>query len=139
MGNLRALHDLGPRIVAGTDAGIGLVHFERFADGLAVFAEAGMSPREIIASATDVAAEACGLAQVTGRLAPGMRADVIAVAGDPTQSWEPLGRPTFVMAAGRRHTLRPIPPRDVDSDLARRIHATLSRGAGRPVASERSH
>lgn len=133
LNNLRSLYKMGARIIAGTDAGIGLVHFQRLVDGLSVLADAGMTPREIIASATDVAAEACGLGQVTGRLAPGFRADVIAVAGDPTQSYESLGEPRFVMAAGRRHELRPIPPRDSDSDLARQIHATLSKGAGRAV------
>lgn len=139
VGNLRNLHDMGARIIAGTDAGIGLVHFARFADGLSVFADAGMSPREIIASATDVAAEACGLGQVAGKLAPGLRADVIAVDGNPTEDWEALRRPTFVMAAGRRHDLRPIPPREIDPDMAQKIHDTLTQGAGRPVAQEHSH
>lgn len=139
VGNLRKLHDMGARIIAGTDAGIGLVHFARFADGLSVFADAGMSPREIIASATDVAAEACGLGEVTGKLSQGLRADVIAVEGDPTEDWEALRRPTFVMAAGRRHVLRPIPPREIDPDMAQKIHDTLTQGAGRPVAQGHSH
>jgi len=139
VGNLRALHDMGARIIAGTDAGIGLVHFARFADGLSVFAGAGMGPREIIASATDVAAEACGLGEVTGKLAPGLRADVIAVEGDPTEDWEALRRPMFVMAAGRRHELRPIPPRDIDPDMAQKIHDTLTQGAGRPLAHGHDH
>jgi predicted amidohydrolase YtcJ len=98
-----------------------------------------MSPREIIASATDVAAEACGLGEVTGKLSQGLRADVIAVEGDPTEDWEALRRPTFVMAAGRRHELRPIPPREIDPDMAQKIHDTLTQGAGRPVAQGHSH
>lgn len=131
--NLSALHKLGAKIIAGTDAGIGLVHFERLIDGLSVFADVGMTPRQIIASATDVAAEACGLSRLTGRLIAGLRADVIAVEGDPTQSYELLGEPRFVMAAGRRYQPRSIPPRDSNSEQVRQIHATLSSGAGRRV------
>lgn len=129
--NLRSLHRTGARIIAGTDAGIGLVDFNRFVDGLSVLADAGLSPREIIASSTEIAATACGLGDVTGRLAPGMRADVIAVAGDPTTGYRPLGEPRFVMAAGDQHRLRPIAPRNTDSERVRQIHETLSTGAGR--------
>jgi hypothetical protein len=41
-------------MIVGTDAGIPLCHFERYADGLTVLADAGYTRREIIASATDI-------------------------------------------------------------------------------------
>ncbi|GAA5129053.1 amidohydrolase family protein [Pseudonocardia adelaidensis] len=129
--NLRAMHRAGIRLVAGTDAGIGLVHFERYADGLSVFADAGMSPREILAAATSLAAEVCRVADRTGRLAPGLAADVVAVDGDPTADHRALARPVFVMARGRRHTMAPIPALGERAAEARRIQQTLRAGAER--------
>jgi imidazolonepropionase-like amidohydrolase len=129
--NLTAMHRMGITIVAGTDAGIGLVHFERYADGLAVLADAGMSAREILAAATSLAAEVCGVSDRTGRLVPGMDADVVAVDGDPTSEHRALARPVFVMARGRRHALRPIPDLGDRGAEARRIQQTLRAGADR--------
>ena len=43
----------------------------------------GMTPLEAIRAATVTAAECLGLGEVTGRVAPGYAADLIAVAGDP--------------------------------------------------------
>ncbi len=131
VGNLRAMHRAGIRLVAGTDAGIGLVHFERYADGLSVLADAGMSPREILAVATSVAAEVCRVADRTGRLAAGLSADVVAVDGNPTTDHRALARPVFVMARGRRHTLAPIADLGDRASEARRIQQTLRAGADR--------
>ncbi|MFC5236373.1 amidohydrolase family protein [Pseudonocardia zijingensis] len=131
VGNLAAMHRAGIRIVAGTDAGIGLVHFERYADGLAVLADAGMSPREILAAATNVAAEVCRVADRTGRLRPGLSADVVAVDGDPATDHSALARPVFTMARGRRHAMRPIPDLGDRAAQARRIQQALRAGAGR--------
>ncbi|WP_134732834.1 metal-dependent hydrolase family protein [Amycolatopsis nivea] len=131
VGNLRALIALGAIIVAGTDAGIPLVHFERYADCLDTFAEAGMTPRQAIASATSVAARVCGLADVTGRLVPGLRADVIAVDGDPTESLASLHHPRFVLADGLRHEIRNTDLGTSDSVARERIRRNLEQGAGR--------
>jgi imidazolonepropionase-like amidohydrolase len=101
--NLRAMREAGIELVAGTDAGIGLVPFENYADGLDVLADAGMSAREVIGAATHRAAMACGLGAVTGRLDTGLAADVVAVPGDPTEDIGVLHRPTCTLAAGRMH------------------------------------
>ncbi|WP_051729523.1 metal-dependent hydrolase family protein [Amycolatopsis sp. VC5-11] len=131
VGNLRALIALGAVIVAGTDAGIPLVHFERYADCLDTFAEAGMTPRQAIASATSVAARVCGLSDVTGRLVPGLRADVIAVDGDPTESLASLHHPRFVLADGLRHEIRNTDLGTGDSAARECIRRNLEQGAGR--------
>jgi hypothetical protein len=52
--NLASLREVGARIISGSDAGIALCRFERYADGFFVMADAGFTPREIIKSATDV-------------------------------------------------------------------------------------
>ncbi|WP_051580084.1 metal-dependent hydrolase family protein [Pseudonocardia acaciae] len=129
--NLRAMHAAGLEIIAGTDAGIGMVPFQRYADGLDILGEAGMSPRQVLAAATAKAARACGLASVTGTLAPGMAADVLAVPGDPTEDLSVLHRPLFVLARGDEHACAPAGEPTGDAATAERIRATLTAGAGR--------
>lgn len=90
-----------------------------------------MTPRQAIASATSVAARVCGLASVTGRLVPGLRADIIAVDGDPTESLASLHHPRFVMAEGLRHEVRSTDLGTVDSAARDRIRRNLEQGAGR--------
>lgn len=108
--NLASLRSVGARTIIGTDAGIGLCRFERYADGLLVMQEAGYTAREIIHGATDGAALECGLAAETGRLEEGLAADLAAFRGNPLEDLNSFFHPTFVMANGRRHTLRPITP-----------------------------
>lgn len=138
--NLTAMLAAGIEIVAGTDAGIGMVPFERYADGLDVLADAGMSPRQVIAAATWNAARACGLADVTGRLAAGLRADVVAVAGDPTVDLSALHRPRFVMASGRAHHCEStdVSSSAPDPTAAERIRRDLTLGAGRRAIPQRA-
>ncbi|WP_314244454.1 hypothetical protein [Streptomyces sp. DSM 40907] len=45
---------------------------------------------------------ALGLGAVTGRLAPGLRADLIAVDGDPLDDVAVLAAPRLVVAGGRQ-------------------------------------
>ncbi|MGH3384432.1 MAG: amidohydrolase family protein [Nocardioidaceae bacterium] len=104
--NLGRMLDAGIQFIAGTDSGIPLVPFERYADGLRVLAEAGMSPRAVVEAATTAAATACGVSHLTGRLEAGLAADVIAVTGDPTTDVDALAHPVYVMANGVSH-----PPR----------------------------
>ena len=61
---------------------------------------AGASPIEALVSATSRAADAIGVGGRTGRLRSGMRADLLVVAGDPTQDIEALGSPLAVVAGG---------------------------------------
>ena len=61
----------------------------------------GMTPLQAIRSATQVAAEALGIGEETGRIAPGLSADLVAVAGDPAQTIEALDDVRLVVARGR--------------------------------------
>ena len=79
---LRALVAEDALMVAGTDApfvpyGAGL-HAE-----MRLYQNAGLSPADILRSATVKAALAAGVADDLGRLAPGMLADIVVVDGDP--------------------------------------------------------
>ena len=133
IGNLRALRAAGATLIAGTDAGIPLVPFEGFADCLSIFAEIGMTPREVIAAATTEAARVCGLAEVTGRLRAGLAADMIAAPGDPTVDIEVLRTPAFVMARGREHQVRPHEVSSGTAESRDDLLAALRAGAGRPA------
>ncbi len=71
-------------ILAGTDAGNpGTAHGVSMHGELDLLVRAGLSPREALAAATSVPARRFGLAD-RGRIAPGLRADLLLVEGDPT-------------------------------------------------------
>jgi imidazolonepropionase-like amidohydrolase len=91
----------GVPIAAGSDAGTPLNRHGDYAAELELMVKYGMSPLEAIRAATAVAAEALGLEGETGRVAPGLAADLIAVAGDPAERIQALGNVRMVLARGR--------------------------------------
>ena len=93
----RAILASGARIAVGTDSMHGRLAFD-----VAKLVEWGASARDALSAATVGGAEACGLTD-RGRLAPGLRADVIAVRGDPLAEITRLAEPILVVAHGRRY------------------------------------
>jgi imidazolonepropionase-like amidohydrolase len=98
-----ALHRNGVPIMAGTDAmGLPLVapgsslHKE-----LQLLSESGLSPYEVIRSATVVPAEFLGKTNEFGKIAAGQRADLLLVQGNPLENLAALKRPSGVMVRGR--------------------------------------
>jgi hypothetical protein len=72
------------RILAGTDApNPGTAHGATIHRELELLVAAGLTPAEALGSATSVPAASFGLAD-RGRIAPGLRADLLLVDGDPT-------------------------------------------------------
>jgi imidazolonepropionase-like amidohydrolase len=92
---------LGPRMLCGTDAGCFDYSFGHMDYGLSLMVAGGMSPMEAILSATRIAAEACGVADEVGSLAPGKQADVLVVHGNPLDDISVIAWPLLVMKAGR--------------------------------------
>jgi imidazolonepropionase-like amidohydrolase len=88
------------RIVFGTDAGV-YPHGDN-AREFATRVRLGQSPLEAIRSATLYASELLGVPD-RGQVREGLRADLIAVAGDPLARIEALQAVGFVMKAGRIH------------------------------------
>ena len=81
---MRALHARGVPILAGTDAANpGTTYGASLHRELVLLTEAGLTPGEALAAATSVTADAFGLVD-RGRVAPGRRADLLLVEGDPT-------------------------------------------------------
>jgi imidazolonepropionase-like amidohydrolase len=64
-------------------------------------AEGGVSPAAALASATSLAAAACGLGDRKGRLRAGYDADLLVVDGDPVGDIGALAQPAAVFAGGR--------------------------------------
>jgi imidazolonepropionase-like amidohydrolase len=60
----------------------------------------GMRPGQALLAATAVNARILGLEKEIGRVAPGLKADLVAVAGDPTQDIAVVSRVRFVMKNG---------------------------------------
>jgi imidazolonepropionase-like amidohydrolase len=84
------------RVVFGTDAAHGHLGKEAL-----YAAKADMSPREILRALTEDAAELMRLGSEVGKLAAGMRADLVALEGNPLEDVGAFSRVRFVMKAGR--------------------------------------
>ncbi len=106
---IAALRDAGVRLVSGTDGGInpGKPHGV-LADGIAQLVRGGMAPADVLASATSVGADACGLGDRKGCVRPGYDADLLLVDGDPLADIEALTRVDTVILNGA--VVAPAPP-----------------------------
>jgi imidazolonepropionase-like amidohydrolase len=93
----RGLLASGLRYAAGTDSMHGLLWYE-----MATLVRFGVDPMDAILAGTAWAAEACGVGDRVGTLAPGKFADVIAVAGDPLADIEAMRAVRLVIKGGRR-------------------------------------
>lgn len=100
--NLARLAEAGVSIAFGTDSGpLGRFqgYFEHMEMGL--MAEAGLTPEQILRSATGVAADCLGLRDV-GTLEPGNRADFIVLQADPLENVANLRAIEDVWIGGER-------------------------------------
>ncbi len=102
---LTAAHRAGIKIAFGTDSGV-FEHGRNGEEAELMVRLGGMTPREVMISATTGAAELLGVASELGTLDPGKSADLIAVDGDPLADATAVTRVHYVMARGK-----PIPMR----------------------------
>jgi imidazolonepropionase-like amidohydrolase len=107
---LRLALEHGVRVVSGTDAGIGGAKLHGDGVWRSVVELADSRPFEhALATATSSAAEVLGLASVTGRLRPGLAADLLVVDGDVGADHAALGRPVAVYVRGVAVLPRRVP------------------------------
>jgi imidazolonepropionase-like amidohydrolase len=99
--HLKAMHEMGVRLIAGTDAGIDNTPHHQYVGGLRYLVTLGFRPADVLAMATTEAAAALGVDAVTGRLAAGFDADLIVVDGDPSTDIAALDKLRRVVARGR--------------------------------------
>lgn len=95
----RAVRIPGLKIVYGTDAVAG-VHGRNAEDFINRVRGGGVDPMAAMVSANSLGAEALGMADRIGSIAPGMQADIIAVDGDPQKDITAVRRVVFVMKGG---------------------------------------
>jgi imidazolonepropionase-like amidohydrolase len=95
----RALKIPGLKIVFGSDALAGSHgrNAEEFIDRVR---DGGVDPMAAMVSANSLGAEALGMADQIGSIAPGQQADIIALDGDPLKDITAVRRVVFVMKGG---------------------------------------
>jgi imidazolonepropionase-like amidohydrolase len=96
----RAMQHKDLKIIMGTDATAG-AHGQNAREIMYRVQVAGQPAMDAIVAATSLNAEALGMADRIGAIAPGMEADLIAVDGDPVADITALQRVVFVMKGGR--------------------------------------
>jgi imidazolonepropionase-like amidohydrolase len=95
----RAYKIPGLKVVFGSDAVAGAHgrNAEEFVDRVR---DAGVDPMTAMVSANSLAAEAMGMSDQIGSIAPGLQADIIALDGDPLKDITSVRRVVFVMKGG---------------------------------------
>jgi imidazolonepropionase-like amidohydrolase len=85
--NLKALSDAGVRIAMGTDTGPA-ARFQGYFEQLELemMVEAGLTPKQVIKSATSDAARCMRMAGRIGTLEPGAWADLIVLTANPLEN-----------------------------------------------------
>jgi imidazolonepropionase-like amidohydrolase len=96
----KAVATPGLKLVMGSDAVAG-AHGRNADELVERVRQGGQRPMDALISATSLAAESLNLEKTIGRIAPGYRADIIAVDGDPTTDVTALTRVVFVMRDGK--------------------------------------
>ncbi|KMS74410.1 amidohydrolase [Streptomyces viridochromogenes] len=102
---VRQMAEAGAKLVAGTDAGVQRAGFDGLVPALSFYGHLGLPTSKILDMATADAADALGLGETTGRIAPGFRADLLVIEGDPLDDLDALRTIRAVVAAGRHHDL----------------------------------
>jgi len=89
----------GLKIVFGTDAVAG-AHGRNAEEFIDRVRDGGQDPLQALVSANSIGAEALGMGEQIGTLAPGLQADIIALDGDPLKDITAVRRVVFVMKGG---------------------------------------
>jgi len=95
----RAVKIPGLKIVFGTDAVAG-AHGRNAEEFIDRVRDGGVNPMAAMVSANLLGAEALGMADRIGAIAPGLEADIIALDGDPMKDITAVRRVVFVMKGG---------------------------------------
>src|SRR5438105_4034953 len=95
----RAVQTPGLKVVFGTDAVAG-AHGRNAEEFIDRVRDGGVEPMAVLVSANSLGAEALGMSDQIGLIAPGLEADIIALDGDPLKDITAVRRVVFVMKGG---------------------------------------
>jgi imidazolonepropionase-like amidohydrolase len=95
----RAVRGPGLKLVFGSDALAG-AHGRNADEFIHRVRYGGVAPLVAMVSANSLGAEALGMANQIGSIAPGLQADIIALDGDPLSDITAVRRVVFVMKGG---------------------------------------
>lgn len=110
--SVRRLHAAGVTILAGTDApNPATAHGASIHDELVRLVDAGLGPREALSAATAKPADAFAL-EDRGRIAPGLRADLLLIEGDPTRDIRATRAIVGIWKNG--HRVERVKPTDIE-------------------------
>ncbi len=90
----------GYAVAAGVKMPVGTNMWPAFAKEMELMVEGGMSRRDVLISATQYGAQACGLGDQTGTLQVGKWADAIVLDGNPLQDLSAVSRVRMVFKDG---------------------------------------
>src|SRR6266566_5190203 len=100
--NLRRVLNAGIPVVMGTDAGnIGTLHGPSVFREMEIMTQAGLTPLQVLRSATSNGAKAMGMERGIGTLAPGKLADLVILDADPLADVVNLSRIHRVIKDGK--------------------------------------
>jgi imidazolonepropionase-like amidohydrolase len=101
--NVKKLHDAGARILVGTDGHGSTASFPAgIHEEMRLLVAAGLTPGEVLMGATAWSARVSDPAPTYGTIAPGLDADLLLLACDPTKDIACTSRIVEVVARGRR-------------------------------------
>ena len=101
LANLRLLHDAKVPLSFGSDGPFGFSVLGRVADELSIMKNGGLSAQECLAAATSGSAQLLGCSD-RGRIAAGMRADLVVISGDPLLDLDNVRNVKAVFRGGER-------------------------------------
>jgi imidazolonepropionase-like amidohydrolase len=96
---LRVYSQAGGEILFGTD--VGYMSLYSTSDEYELMAKAGMSFQQILASLTTAPAARFGAAKRTGKIAPGMDADIVVLTADPAVDIKALANVKYTFRKGK--------------------------------------
>jgi imidazolonepropionase-like amidohydrolase len=100
--NLRKVWDAGIPVAMGTDAGnIGTLHGPSVFREMALMTQAGLTPLQVLRSATVGGAMAMDLSADLGTVAPGKLADLVVLDADPLADVANLSHARYVIKGGK--------------------------------------
>ena len=124
MRNLKRVHRAGIHVAAGTDAGnIGTQHASSlYAEALAMV-ESGLSPRDVLITATRNGAQMMGRERDLGTIARGKLADLVLLRDDPTGDIGAIASIEIVIADGRAYRADSILDETPEQIVQRQVNA----------------